>query len=195
MPNGVEVDRYAEGEATRGTRPAIFFIGRLEPRKGVSVLLDAFARLDRDAEAVIAATARSVTRSAATCRTRCGWGGSPTTRKRRGYRARTIACFPAIDGESFGIVLLEAMAASAAIVASDIDGYRDVARADAEALLVPPGDADALAQALRTLLDDDVRRKEIVAGGRAHADEFSMDRLAERFLGVLRRAIAAVRTA
>ncbi len=110
-------------------------------------------------------------------------------------RGATIACFPAIDGESFGIVLLEAMAASAAIVASDIDGYRDVARADAEALLVPPGDADALAQALRTLLDDDVRRKEIVAGGRARADEFSMDRLAERFLGIYERAIAAVRTA
>jgi glycosyltransferase involved in cell wall biosynthesis len=87
------------------------------------------------------------------------------------------------------------MAAGAALGASDIDGYRDVARADAEALLVPPGDADALAHALRALLDDDVRRKEIVSAGRARADEFSMDRLAGRFVGIYERAMASVRAA
>ena len=69
-----------------------------------------------------------------------------------------MACCPAIDGESFGIVLLEAMAAGTAVVASDIDGYRDVARHDREALLVAPGDAEALAEPLRRLLDDDGAR-------------------------------------
>ncbi len=71
-------------------------------------------------------------------------------------------------------------------MASDIDGYRTVSRADREALLVPPGDADALRAALRTLLDDPARRAELVAEGRTRADEFSMTHLAERFLPAVR---------
>jgi phosphatidyl-myo-inositol alpha-mannosyltransferase len=196
VPNGVEVDRFADGDATRGGRPAIFFIGRLEPRKGVSVLLDAFSRLDRDAELWIAGDGpqRDVLRARGV--PHVVWlGRVADVEKAARLRGATIACFPAIDGESFGVVLLEAMAAGAAVVASDIDGYRDVARADAEALLVPPGDSDALARALRALLDDDDRRKELVAAGRTRADEFSMDRLAGRFLDIYERAIAAVRAA
>jgi phosphatidylinositol alpha-mannosyltransferase len=162
----------------------------------VSVLLDAFSRLERDAELWIAGDGpqRDVLRARGV--PHVVWlGRVPDAEKAARLRGATIACFPAIDGESFGVVLLEAMAAGAAVVASDIDGYRDVARADAEALLVPPGDSDALARALRALLDDDDRRKELVAAGRARADEFSMDRLAGRFLDIYERAIAAVRAA
>jgi phosphatidylinositol alpha-mannosyltransferase len=110
-------------------------------------------------------------------------------------RRAEIACFPAIDGESFGVVLLEAMAADAAVVASDIDGYRDVARDRREALLVPPGDVDALVVGLRRLLDDPAERDRLAAGGRQRADEFSMDRVAERFLEIYERAIATTRVA
>src|SRR5204863_8049536 len=88
---------------------------------------------------------------------------------------------PSLDGESFGLVLLEAMAAGTAIVASEIDGYRTVARDGREALLVPPGDAGALRDSLRALLDDPGRRSRLVAGGRARAEEFSISRIAARF--------------
>ncbi len=80
-------------------------------------------------------------------------------------------------------------------MASDIDGYRTVSRADREALLVPPGDTDALRHALRTLLDDPARRDRLVAEGARRADEFSMAHLAERFLPLYERAIAAPRPA
>jgi len=113
--------------------------------------------------------------------------------KQARLRGATIACFPALDGESFGIVLLEGMAAGTAVVASDIDGYRTVSRADQEALLVAPGDADALRAALRTLLDDPVRRQALVARGRARAEEFSLAQLAERFVAVYERALSAPR--
>jgi phosphatidylinositol alpha-mannosyltransferase len=85
------------------------------------------------------------------------------------------------------------MAAGTAVVASEIDGYRTVSRQDREALLVPPGDADALRAALRALLDDPARREALVAAGRARADEFSMTHLAERFLPLYERAMAAPR--
>ena len=117
----------------------------------------------------------------------------PEEEKQARLRGATIACFPALDGESFGVVLLEGMAAGTPVVASDIDGYRAVARSDQEAMLVPPGDADALRIALRLLLDDPHRRDALVAEGRRRADEFSMTHVAERFLPLYERAMAAPR--
>jgi len=91
------------------------------------------------------------------------------------------------------VVLLEAMAAGTPVVASDIDGYRAVSRSDREAVLVQPGDADALRNALRVLLDDPGRRDALVVEGRRRADEFSMAHLAERFLPLYERAMATPR--
>jgi phosphatidylinositol alpha-mannosyltransferase len=194
LPNGVEVERFAKGDVLHPTRPAIFFVGRLEPRKGVAVLLDAFERLDRDAVLWIAGDGPHRDRLRARGVPSVEWLGRITEdEKAMRLRSATVACFPAIDGESFGIVLLEAMAAGATVVASDIDGYRDVARDDREALLVEPEDADGLAGALRTILDDRDRREALAAAGHARADEFSMDRLAQSFVGVYERAIATAR--
>jgi phosphatidylinositol alpha-mannosyltransferase len=120
-------------------------------------------------------------------------GPVPDAEKAARLRGATIACFPALDGESFGVVLLEGMAAGTAVVASDLDGYRTVARDGQEALLVPAGDADALRGALRQLLDDAGGRAGLVAAGRVRAAEFSMAGLAERFKGIYEQAIAANR--
>jgi len=192
LPNGVEVERLAVGDTRQTNRPAIFFVGRLEPRKGVAVLLDAFERLDREAELWVAGDGPQREKLARRRVPHVEWlGRIGDDEKGARLRSASIACFPAIDGESFGVVLLEAMAAGSAVVASDIDGYRDVARHGREALLVEPDDPDSLARALRTLLDDDVARKELVAAGRSRADEFAMDRLAERFVDLYERAVAA----
>jgi phosphatidylinositol alpha-mannosyltransferase len=173
------------------SRPAIFFVGRLEPRKGVGVLLDAFARVGRDADLWIAGDGPQLDKLHTHDTLSVEWlGRISDAEKATRLRSATVACFPAIDGESFGIVLLEAMAAGTALVASDIDGYRDVARNDLEALLVKPGDVDALADALRLVLDEEARRDSLVAAGRSRADEFSMERLAERFIGIYERTIA-----
>ena len=191
VPNGVEVDRFAKGDSRLPARPAIFFVGRLEPRKGVWVLLDAFARLGRDADLWVAGDGPQLDKLHERDSLSVEWlGRISDDEKATRLRSATVACFPAIDGESFGIVLLEAMAAGAALVASDIDGYRDVARHDVEALLVAPGDVDALAHSLRLVLDDDARRDSLIAAGRTRADEFSMERLAQRFIGIYERTIA-----
>jgi phosphatidyl-myo-inositol alpha-mannosyltransferase len=102
--------------------------------------------------------------------------------KARRLRAADAFCAPSLHGESFGVVLLEAMAAGTPIVASDLPGYRNVARRDVEALLVPPGDAAALAAGLRQVLTSGGRAGELVAAGEARAEALSMDRLAERYL-------------
>jgi phosphatidylinositol alpha-mannosyltransferase len=196
LPNGVDVPTLAHGRVTPSTAPAIVFVGRHEQRKGLAILLDAFAGLERDADLWVVGDGPEQASLRARGVPRVEWLGRVTEEEKQArLRGATLACFPALEGESFGVVLLEAMAAGTAVVASDIDGYRTVSRSDQEALLVPPGGADALRIALRALLDDPARRQRLVAGGARRADEFSMDHLAERFLPLYERAIAAPRAA
>jgi phosphatidyl-myo-inositol alpha-mannosyltransferase len=100
-----------------------------------------------------------------------------------------VFCAPSLGGESFGVVLLEAMAASTPIVASAIEGYANVARADLDALLVAPGDAAALCTALRRVLDDKALADRLVASGRERAGEFSMQGLARKYVELYQRAL------
>jgi len=81
------------------------------------------------------------------------------------------------------------MAASTAVVASDIEGFRNVARADRDALLVEPGAPGAVRDALRRALDDPSRRAELIASGEQRAGEFSMRHVAERFITLYESAI------
>jgi phosphatidylinositol alpha-mannosyltransferase len=195
LPNGVAVAQYASAPVWPSADPAILFIGRHEPRKGLAVLLDAFAGLDRAAVLWVAGEGPQTSALRARGVPRVEWLGRIGEReKAERLRGATIACFPALDGESFGVVLLEGMAAGAAVVASDIDGYRTVSRADQEALLVRPGRPEELRVGLRALLDDPVRRRALIAAGRTRADEFSMAVVAERFVGIYERVLAATPT-
>jgi phosphatidyl-myo-inositol alpha-mannosyltransferase len=190
LPNGVDVPHFAKATPWPTTRPTILFVGRHEPRKGLDVLLDAFAGLERDAVLWVASDGPDTDRLRERDIPNVEWiGVISDEEKARRLRGATVFCAPSLGRESFGIVLLEAMAASTAVVASDIDGYRNVARADRDALLVPPHDAGALRDALRRVLDDAGRRAELVASGEQRASEFSMRRLAEQFLAVYESAI------
>jgi phosphatidylinositol alpha-mannosyltransferase len=196
LPNGVDVPILAVGPVTPAASPAIVFVGRHERRKGLAVLVEAFVALERDADLWVIGDGALQEDLRARAVPRVHWLGRVSEEEKQArLRGATIACFPALEGESFGVVLLEAMAAGTAVVASDIDGYRTVSRHDQEALLVPPGDADALRVALRTLLDDPAHRARLVAEGARRADEFSMVHLAERFLPLYERAVAAPRAA
>ena len=192
--NGVEVDFYRDTPPTPTDRPAILFVGRHEPRKGLSVLLDAFAGLDRDAVLWVASSGPQTASLRARGVPDVEWLGRVSeTEKAARLRGATIACAPSIEGESFGVVLLEAMAAGTSVIASDLTGYRAVARGDNEAVLVPPGDVDALRGALRDLLDDPGERDRFAKAGSERAEEFSIDHLAERFLPIYERAIRTAR--
>jgi phosphatidylinositol alpha-mannosyltransferase len=106
-----------------------------------------------------------------------------------------VFCAPSLHGESFGVVLIEAMAARTPVVASDIPGYRNVAREGVDAVLVPPGDVGALAAALRSVLTDSALADRLRSAGSARADEFSMEGLAdvyvERYEELVARGVTA----
>jgi len=191
IPNGVDVGRFARAVPIArwqdGTKN-ILFVGRFESRKGLLHLLKAY---------------RILRKTGCDCRLLVV-GGGPQDREMRRYLATRklggveflgrvsdderdalfktadIYCSPATGRESFGIVLLEAMAAGTAIVASDIHGYKGVLRRGREGLLVPPGQPKAIAAALAQLLGDDERRAAMAAAGLERAEEFSWDRVTQK---------------
>ena len=190
--NGIEIDRIASAVPTPSDRPAVLFLGRHEPRKGLEVLLDAWKGIDRDAVLWVLGTGGQTEELRARRVPDVEWFGSVSDGERNArLRGATVFCAPSIGGESFGIVLLEAMAASTPIVASAIEGYQNVARADHDALLVPPGDVLALRAALRRVLDDASLRDRLVTSGHNRAAEFSMPLLAQRYLELYERSLVA----
>jgi phosphatidylinositol alpha-mannosyltransferase len=192
--NGIEVDRFAKADQVAVDSPSILFLGRHEPRKGLTVLLEAMASLPADVRLLVASDGPQTgeLRSRFAGDHRIEWLGRISDEEKASYlRSVDVFCAPSIGGESFGVVLLEAMAASAPIVASDLPGYRNVARPDEHALLVPPGEPTALAAALVRVLEDGALRRRLVDAGDARANEFSMDRLAERYLELYERVLTA----
>jgi phosphatidylinositol alpha-mannosyltransferase len=196
--NGIEVDRFAKATPWPSEAPTIFFLGRHEERKGLAVLLDALPLLPADVRLWIASdgpqTGELQARTAGDGRIE--WlGRIDDAEKAQRLRGADVFCAPSLHGESFGVVLLEAMAAGTTIVATSIAGYARVARPDQEALLVPPGDPVALAGALNAVLDDTSLAARLADGGRQRADELSMDHLAERYLDIYERLLTGTRRA
>jgi len=191
--NGVEIEPIASAVPAPSSKPTVLFIGRHEPRKGLEVLLDAWAGIDREARLQVVGVGPQTDELKARAAKGAGdveWFGTVTDAPRNALlRGATVFCAPSLRGESFGVVLLEAMAAGAPIVASGIEGYRNVARSGRDALLVPPGDVGALREALLRLLDDAALRARLVESGRERAEQFSMRRLAERYLELYTRAL------
>jgi phosphatidylinositol alpha-mannosyltransferase len=193
--NGIEVDRYRplESHVVENKREnAIFFIGRHESRKGLAVLLQAMKKLPSDVSLWIGSDGPETEALKEQYKgdSRIEWIGRISDEEKidRLHRAG-VFCAPSLHGESFGVVLLEAMAAHAPVVASNLDGYRNVATHDVNALLVEPGDVDALASALARILVDSRLRQRLVEAGATHAESYSMDSLADRYIEIYRRLL------
>jgi phosphatidylinositol alpha-mannosyltransferase len=196
--NGVDMDRFELAEPYRDPegRPAVLFLGRHEPRKGLQVLLDAFATLERPAVLWVAGDgpATEVQRRRHPPSDRVHWLGVLSDEEVASRLAGAdVLCAPSLQGESFGMVLLEGMAAGSTVVASDIEGYRMAS--GGHATLVPPGDVAALARALDAALAEAAEPSTTEARKEAteYARDWSMETLAKRYVDVYGRAIEAFR--
>jgi len=219
IPNGVDVHLFADGPLLPGyPRPGhtIGFLGRFEePRKGMSVLLDALRLLvpqrpdlrllvvgRGDADALRRAAGPGLADRLDVL------GGVDDATKAAALRSMDVYCAPNVGGESFGMVLTEALAAGAPVVASDLAAFRavlapegagedDPAGVDGSGggtgagVLFPTGDAAQLASALGALLDDPARRDALRTAGRVRAAAFDWPVVASAVLRVYRAAIAA----
>ena len=193
IPNGVDLERFANAEPFEELRDGtlnILFVGRFEERKGLIHLLKAYHRLRKrkvDARLLVIGDGpkrREYKRFVGLRGIRDVefLGRVSDEDKVRYFASADIYCAPNTGQESFGIVLLEAMAAGVPIVASDIHGFKRVVERNVQGLLVEPRNPRALAAALYTLARDPDLRHEMGEAGRARAPEFSWDRVTERIV-------------
>lgn len=194
IPNGVDVAAFATATPLEGYPRAgrtVLFLGRYdEPRKGMSVLLGALpAVAEKFADVQVLIVGRGdedeLRRSAGKfAHHLCFLGQVDDAEKAAALRSADVYCAPNTGGESFGIVLTEAMAAGAAVVASDLDAFRRVLSDGAAGRLVPVGDSVALAAALIDLLADDALRASYAAAGVEAVRRFDWPVVADQILRV-----------
>lgn len=200
VPNGVAVAQFTDAEPLPGwpgEGGALGFLGRIdEPRKGLDVLLDAFERLapsrpglrllvagPGDTDEVREALAPELRDRV----TLLGLVDEET--KARMLRSVDVYVAPNTGGESFGIVLLEAMAAGTPVLASDLDAFSRVLENGEAGRLFPVGDAEALAAAASRLLDDSAERARLRAAGLAVVQRYDWSAVARQVLAVYEAVI------
>ena len=203
IPNGIDINLFnPHAPLPPGLRrdvPAVLFLGRFDPRNGLTTLIDSFQRVrgkGREAQLVVVGDGplrKHYYRAA---------GGDPditfvgsVLKGRPSYYAHAAMYACPTTKASFGITLLESMACETPVVCSDILGFRDVVKDGREALMVPCGNRDALADAIVTLLDDETLRMRLGQTGRREAEQYSWPRVTQRVLeqydSVLARRSAA----
>ncbi|MGQ0678418.1 MAG: glycosyltransferase family 4 protein [Actinomycetota bacterium] len=186
IPNGIVKERFGSAvplESLLGLKPMVVFVGRPEPRKGLPVVVEAVEILRRERTinlVVVGPGPGNVP----------GWVRAlgPVGEKElpRVLASADVFCAPSLGGESFGIVLVEAMAAGLPVVCSDIEGY--VAAAAGAALHAPAGDPQATARAIDSVLCDPIRAASLVASGKIRAAELDWSTLVGRVVDCYRAA-------
>jgi phosphatidylinositol alpha-mannosyltransferase len=203
VPNGVALDPLAPPvqpelfvDEERPLRVA--FVGQAVERKGLPVLLRAFEALREHVPAtltIVGASAAEVEHMMLDDDGVRVLGKVSEDVKRDELRAADVLCAPSLHGESFGMVLTEAFAAGTPVVASDIPGYRDVVRDGEDGVLVPRGDALALAEALRELALDPDLRAAMSGAARRSAERFAWPHVAAEVMESYAEAVAIARQA
>src|SRR5215208_408747 len=196
VPNGVALPpggpppprRRAPGEPLE-----IAFVGQAVARKGLPVLLRAFEALREHVPARLTVVGTEEAELAAVLADGEGvtaLGRVGDAEKRAALARAHVLCAPSLGGESFGMVLTEAFAAGTPVVASDIAGYRGVVEDGADGVLVPPGDALALAETLHDLALVPARLERLGERARRSAEQYAWPRVAEQVLEAYDDAIA-----
>jgi phosphatidyl-myo-inositol alpha-mannosyltransferase len=194
VPNGVDLSAARPNHAGPGDELRAVFIGRAEERKGLPVLLRAFEALRGvgvPARLTVAGpTPEEVEPLLLEPEGIEIAGHVDEAEKWRLLGEADVLCAPSLGGESFGMVLTEAFASGTPVVASNIAGYRDVARHGRDGLLVPAGDAVALGEALLELASDPARRSEMADAARERAERFAWPTVAREVESVYEEALS-----
>ncbi len=181
IPNGTNISRFYNVSKNNSKNINILFVGRNEKRKGVELLLSAFKLINKKLDGV---SLTLVGEGIKELELSYNENNSTFFDHIEGdelvkiYRAADIFCSPAIENESFGIVLLEAMASGLAVIASDIPGYREVVKDYHNGILFSHGSYDSLLIKLEELIFNKKLRLNISKNGQAYSKEYDWKKVA-----------------
>jgi phosphatidylinositol alpha-mannosyltransferase len=202
IPNGIDVNRFRQVAEPPAGWPTgdrtVLFVGRIEGRKGLPTLIEAMPLVQRrvpNARLVVVGDGpdrEDCERLADARRSNALFLGRVTDQMvPAAMQAAEIFCSPAMGGESFGVVLLEAMASGTPVIASAIDGYEQVVQTGVNGLLAPPGDPTTLADALIRLFQDQSLQRSLCREGHTTAEQYDWNRIAIRLEAAYRRVLSA----
>ena len=195
VPNGVDIEAAPQGLKTSSDELRLLFVGRAEERKGLPVLLASFQALVEHVPSrltVVGADPEEISRRVSDPDLMNHidvLGKVSDSVLWRQLGEADLLCAPSLAGESFGMVLIEAMAAGTGVVASAIAGYSDVVTNGVDGILVPPADPQALAEELQLLAHEPERIRAMGEAGRRSAERYAWPRIAEEVTEVYERAI------
>lgn len=195
IPNGVSTPTAERRAPTSHTGGRVLFVGRNDPRKGLPTLLDAFGLLPPGTRLDLVGVGPEEFRAMAPAALRdrgadiVAHGRVSDAERQRLLSAADLVCAPSLSGESFGLVLAEAMAGGVPVIASSIPGYLDLLAGYGH--LVPAGDEVALAAAVSNLLGRRGLRARLAVSGRRAAESFHWDRVADRVLRVYEEVLGS----
>lgn len=197
IPNGINLKKYQPGKAGDAQDNTIVYVGRLEKRKGVRYLIEAFAHLaqhnpDTRLEIIGDGVDRAKLEEYVRAKKIPGvtfHGFVSEDDKIAAIQNATVFCSPALYGESFGIVLLEAMALGTVVLAGNNPGYTAVLKDQADVSLVDPKDTRAFADRLQQLLGDAALRDEWKHWAKGYVKQFNYHDITTMYEGVYKRAL------
>jgi phosphatidylinositol alpha-mannosyltransferase len=196
IPNGVDLGAGAPAAKSPGETLRILFVGQAVERKGLPVLIRAFEALREHVPAelrIVGAREEDIAHLVVDRRGIKVLGKVDDETKHRELAEADVLCAPSLGGESFGMVLTEAFAAGTPVIASDIAGYRDVLTNGVQGVLVPRGDATALAEALLDLAHEPERIVSLGAAAAESAERYAWPRVAAEVLDSYEEAGARAR--
>jgi phosphatidyl-myo-inositol alpha-mannosyltransferase len=195
VPNGVDVDAAPQGPKPKNDELQLLFVGRAEERKGLPVLLAAFQALVEHVPSrltIVGSDPDEICRRVADPELMSHidvLGKVSDSILWRQLGEADLLCAPSLAGESFGMVLIEAMAAGTPVIASKIAGYSDVVTNGVDGILVPPADPQALGEELQLLAHEPERLVAMGEAGRRSAQRYAWPRIADEVTDVYERAI------
>jgi len=188
IPNGVDTERFTPGELQKESSKEILFVGRIEPRKGLQFLIDALLRVKEEipeASLTVAGGGYKKIKLKIPDKVKDSirfLGFVNPKDLPEVFRKAALFVSPAISGESFGIVLIEAMASGTPVVASGIPGYRCVIENGVNGLLVPPSDSGEIAKAIIRVMKNKDLRESLIGGGLSSARGYSWRKVSQEVL-------------
>lgn len=188
IPNGVDIKKFTPGKSEDKSESEILFVGRIEPRKGLQFLIDALPLIKEEIPEVRLTVAGGGYKELKLnipidVKNRVRFLGFVAPKDLPEiFRKATVFMSPAVSGESFGIVLIEAMASGTPVIASDIPGYRCVIQDGENGLLAPPGNPEGIAREIVRVFKNEELKGSLVENGFKTANRYSWERVSEEVL-------------